>query len=85
MTEIKRKRLLYQAQHRGMNENDILLGGFARKYMAELNDSELDLFEALLEEWDADILYWLTGKAPVPALHDTPLWAKIMAYVKAEK
>ena len=61
------KRLQYQSWYRGCKETDKILGGFARAKLEQLNDIELDEFEALLEEQDPDIFDWLTGKQPVPA------------------
>ncbi len=72
------KRILYRSQHQGMKENDILLGGFTAVHIADLNDSQLDLLEALLGEGDNDLYNWITGKEPVPATHDHDLmvWLK---------
>jgi antitoxin CptB len=42
--EARRKRLLWRANHRGMREMDLLLGGFARTHMERLTESELDEF-----------------------------------------
>ena len=37
----RRRRLLYRATHRGTYENDILLGGFVRRHLEAMPDSEL--------------------------------------------
>ncbi len=69
----RRKRLLFRCQHCGMKENDILLGRFAGRHMAELEDADVERLEALLEAGDNDIYNWITGKVPVPAAHDHAL------------
>ncbi len=74
------KRLLFLSQRRGMQENDLLLGRFAERYLGELTPGELDRFEALLAEADNDLLKWLTGREPVPPKHDTPLMQMIIDF-----
>lgn len=64
--EIRRKRLLYLSQHRGMKEADILIGGFAASHLAAMDGEQLDRYERLLAEEDADILDWLMGRRPIP-------------------
>lgn len=78
--DIRRRKILYRAWHRGMREVDLVLGAFADGEIARLSDAELDLFEALMDEADGDILKWVTGEKPVPAAHDNPVFAKICAY-----
>ena len=63
------KRLIYRSCNRGCKETDLLLGRFATKQLAGLAASELDEYERLIEESDADIFAWLTGKLPTPACY----------------
>jgi len=79
-SEPRLKRLLFLSQHRGMQENDLLLGRFAERYLGELTPEELDRFEALLIEADNDILAWLTGRVAVPPEHDTALIKMIIDF-----
>lgn len=60
------KRLVYRSCNRGCKETDLLLGRFASHELAGLSDPELDEYERLIEESDADIFAWLTGKLPTP-------------------
>ncbi|KAA5605649.1 succinate dehydrogenase assembly factor 2 [Roseospira marina] len=76
----RRKRILYRAKLRGMKETDLILGGFAEEFLADLSPSELDQFETLLEEPDANIMDWLFDRTPVPAAYDTPIMARLKAY-----
>ncbi|RIK85977.1 MAG: succinate dehydrogenase assembly factor 2 [Hyphomicrobiales bacterium] len=81
--DYRRRKVLYRSWHRGMREVDLILGSFADGEIAGLSDEELALYEALMAEPDADILRWVTGEAQVPARHDTPVFAKILAYREA--
>jgi antitoxin CptB len=66
MDDIRLKRLIYRSWHRGCKETDLILGRFANNGLPNLPPAMLDLYEALLEENDADIWNWLTGKAHTP-------------------
>lgn len=60
------KRLKYRANHRGIKEMDIILGGFADRMLETLDDVSVDQFEALMAEHDRDLLVWFTGEAEFP-------------------
>ncbi|MSO92767.1 MAG: succinate dehydrogenase assembly factor 2 [Rhodospirillales bacterium] len=77
--DIRRKRLLYQSTHRGTKESDVLIGGFAAAYLARLTEPQLDRFEALLQETDADLVDWIMEKTQAPARHDHDVLALIRA------
>ncbi len=64
--DARRKRLLYQSRHRGMQETDILIGGFAKRRIGDLSDDQLDRLEALLDHNDNDLYDWISGRSPVP-------------------
>lgn len=64
--EIRRKRLVYQASHRGTQESDLIVGGFARRYLKDFDAADLDRFEALIAVPDADLMDWLSGRAEPP-------------------
>jgi len=63
------KRLIYRASYTGMKETDLLLGQFAMRYLPDLNDDDLTMFEALLDEGDPKILAWVQGDEDVPAAY----------------
>ena len=69
----RRKKLLFRCNHRGMKENDFLLGNFTAAHINELNDLQITYLEVLLNESDNDIYNWITGKEPIPASHDNDL------------
>jgi antitoxin CptB len=79
--ETHRKRLLYQASHRGTQESDLVIGGFARAYLAEFDSAELDRFEALISATDADLMDWVGGRADPPPEHRGPV-LDLMIYFK---
>lgn len=63
---LRRKRLLYLSRHRGMKEADLLIGGFAERHLPAMDARQLDAFERLLTEDDADLLDWAAARRPVP-------------------
>jgi len=69
--EIRRKRLLYRSWHRGTREADLLLGPFAERHLAEMTPGELDRFEALLDENDATLYNWISGRDAPPPERDS--------------
>src|SRR5215469_9283870 len=75
--DVRRRRLLYRATHRGTYENDILLGGFVQRHISVLDASEIAALEALLELPDNDLADWLTGRSAIPSEADTPLMRRI--------
>lgn len=75
--DIRRRRLLFRATHRGTFENDLMIGGFVRENLLSLTDSDLDALEALLEIPDVDLADWLTGRRPIPPEDQTPMLLRI--------
>lgn len=78
--DARRKRILFRAQHCGMKENDIILGGFAEARIAGLAEPDLDDFESLLKLPDNDVYEWVSGRSAPPADYDTPLLRMILAF-----
>lgn len=81
--DVRRRRTHFRAWHRGMREMDLVLGRFSDAMIATLSESELDQFDALMEEQDRDLLIWLTGEAPTPDDVDTPFFRKLAAFTGA--
>ena len=71
--QVRLKRLIYRSSYTGMKETDLLLGQFAARYLAELSDDELDMFEALLDAGDPKILAWVQGDEKVPKAFQGPV------------
>ena len=78
------KRLGFRARHRGTREADMLIGGYFDRHSAGWDQSEIELFEALLEEQDVDIMAWAIGTAPPPERYKGPLidQLKILNFIK---
>lgn len=77
------RRLRYRAWHRGTREMDLMLGPFADAKLPTMPPTELDRFEALLEEMDTDLLDWLMGAQPAPPDADHQLLADLLAFKTA--
>lgn len=78
--DVRRRRTLFRARHRGMRELDIVIGGYAEAHIAALDEAGLDTLEALLEVRDDEVFGWLVGRTPVAPAHDTPLWRAMTAF-----
>jgi antitoxin CptB len=76
----RRRRLLYQAWHRGIREMDLILGQFAETFIESLSDAELDEFERLIVLPDQEVLGWITGEFAVTKEYDTPLFRRLRAF-----
>lgn len=57
--ELRRKRALWRAAHRGTKELDILIGGYADVHLAKMAEAELETFEALLNVSEPVLQGWL--------------------------
>lgn len=84
MDQDRLKRLMFRAHHMGSNENDILFGGFAAKYLETLTAEQAERFEALIAENDNDLFLWVTGKSDIPAHLDHDVMAMIKTFVQSE-
>jgi antitoxin CptB len=63
--EIRRKRALYRASHRGTKELDLILGRYASARVPGMDEARLTAFEQFLALPDPDIDLWIRGaRAP---------------------
>ena len=53
--DARRRRLVWRATHRGMKEIDLILGTYARREAAAMDEQAIATFESLLDEADADL------------------------------
>lgn len=81
--DTRRKRILFRSLRRGTRETDLVIGGFAKSALKNLDKAQLDALEALLDRPDPDVLGWVTGLRPVPPEFDTDLLAMLKAYKSA--
>jgi antitoxin CptB len=77
--DVRRRRLLFRATHRGTHENDLLIGGYVAARLDALTEPDMAALEELMELPDADLADWLTGRRPIPAAVDSPLLRAIKA------
>lgn len=78
--ELRRKRLVHRSRYRGVKESDLLFGQFAARHLGELDDAQLDRYEALLDEPDQDLLAWIYGRAPVPERHRHDVFERLRTF-----
>ncbi|MBY0564523.1 MAG: succinate dehydrogenase assembly factor 2 [Hyphomonadaceae bacterium] len=76
----RRKKLRFRAWRRGFRELDLILGGFADRWIAELEAAELGHFEQLLDASDQDVYAWIAGLETPPIQFDTATLARIRAF-----
>ena len=67
----------FRASHRGFKEADLVFGTFAETFLPELDEAALDIFEALLDHPDREVMAWLDGTMPVPDAFDTDVFRKL--------
>ena len=79
----RRKRILYRATHRGTKEADFVVGGFFTAAAAGIPDAKLDEADALLDVADLDLMDWLMGRLPTPAIWNGTLFDDLLAYYQA--
>jgi antitoxin CptB len=78
--ELRRKRLAHRSRYRGVKESDLLFGQFAARHLGELDDAQLDRYEALLDEPDQELLAWVYGRAPVPHRHRNDVFERLRTF-----
>lgn len=77
--EVARKRAIWRATHRGTKEADMLVGGFAERYLDSMSPEEFAWFERLLEEQDVDIMAWAFRKQEPPEAMRGAMMDRLMA------
>jgi antitoxin CptB len=77
--ELALKRARWRAEHRGTKEADMLVGGFAARYLDAMAADEFAWFDRLLHEQDVDILAWAFGQADAPEAFQGPMLERLRA------
>lgn len=65
--ETRLKRLSMRSMRRGIKEMDIILSRFAAERLTAMSDTQLDVYEDLLDENDQDLYQWVSGQTAPPA------------------
>jgi antitoxin CptB len=77
--DLRRRRALYRAEHRGTKEMDWLLGRYAKAKLPAMDVGALSHFELLIAVIDADMQNWLMK----PGVAADPVFADVIADIRA--
>ncbi|KAK4881018.1 hypothetical protein RN001_004337 [Aquatica leii] len=79
-----RARLLYQSRKRGMLENGLILSSFAAKFLPDMTEEQLGLYDRLINtpSNDWDIYYWAVGTKETPEEFDNEIMRMLKQHVK---
>lgn len=80
MDDVRLKRIRHRAWRRGFKEADLILGPFADAHCPKMTQSQLDAFEALLNEPDPDVYDWVLRKRPAPARFEADVLPMIRGF-----
>ena len=83
-TQTRLRMIRYRAWHRGIRETDLILGPFADQRVAGLTPTQLDAFEALLEQPDQILYAWITGEETAPDDVQGDVFSMIQAFRVAQ-
>lgn len=64
--EHRLKRMQMRSMRRGIKEMDIILSAYAHANLSKMSESELDLYDEMLDESDPDLYQWVTGQVAAP-------------------
>lgn len=76
--EILRKKMKYIATKRGIVENEIIFERFIESSFDQLSDSDINLFNDFLQEYDWDIFAWISGQRNVPTKYEKSNLFKVL-------
>lgn len=76
----RRRRILIRAWRRGTREMDLMIGRFADDRLVDMPESDLAMFEALIDCQDTDLFEWVTGAKPVPSEQDTAVFRQLREF-----
>lgn len=62
-------RLRLRSMRRGTREMDLILGAYADRHLAGMDEAALTAWEALLEAEDHDLMRWVLGVEAAPPAH----------------
>ena len=80
-----RRRLRFRSLRRGTRESDLVIGGFASRYLDEMSDDQLTQFEALLDQPDQDLLGWVLNVSTPPSAFDNEVLHMIRNFKKTHQ
>ena len=78
--DVRRRRNLFRAWHRGIREMDLIMGRFADAEIGTMSEEDLADFERLIEVPDPDLYRWISGEAAAPSNYDTPVFRRLKSF-----
>jgi antitoxin CptB len=78
--DMRRRKILFRAWHRGTREMDLLMGRFADAALARMSEAELDQFEQLIEVPDHELFGWIMQDGKVRPDCDTAVFKRLKAF-----
>ncbi|MEM7427588.1 MAG: succinate dehydrogenase assembly factor 2 [Pseudomonadota bacterium] len=78
--DVRRKKLIYRASHRGTRELDLILGGYVSRHIADMDEAQLNDLERIIDIPDVDLDAWLSGKRKVPDAQNSKLLTAILTF-----
>ncbi|WP_019223551.1 succinate dehydrogenase assembly factor 2 [Bartonella rattaustraliani] len=78
--DVRRRRLVFRAWHRGIREMDIILGQYVDAHIVGMSDKMISELEYVMSFDDRDLLTWVTGEILPPSEIDGPLFRDIVNY-----
>ncbi|WP_455474820.1 FAD assembly factor SdhE [Bartonella sp. B30(2025)] len=78
--DVRRRRLVFHAWHRGIREMDLILGNYVDAHIVEMDDKTISELEYIMSFDDRDLLMWVTGETAPPSEIDSPLFRDIVNY-----
>ena len=67
--DIRKKRLAMRSMRRGIKEMDLILSAYADMKLSKMTISQLDVYEALLDENDQDLYQWISRQTIAPDMY----------------
>jgi antitoxin CptB len=78
--DLRRRRALYRAWHRGTREMDLIMGRFADAEISSMAEDELEAFERLIEVPDPDLYGWISGDDETPVDHRSAVFDRLRTF-----
>lgn len=78
--DVRRRRLVFRAWHRGIREMDLIFGRYVDSHIAGMNAKTISELEYIMSFDDRDLLAWVTGEISPPSEVDSPLFRDVVNY-----
>jgi antitoxin CptB len=78
--DVRRRRLLFRAWHRGSREMDLIVGPFADAWIERMSEDELDAFEQLIALPDSDLFGLIAAPNAAPEASHNVVLGRLRAF-----